>query len=450
MILPFNHRFALKLLAILVSASFLCCIAAAVPPAFPGAEGFGVHASGGRGFPVYYVTNLNDNGPGSLRAGVVQNDRMILFKISGTITLQSGLKVEGSNLTIAGESAPGDGICVRGENVVILSTNIIVRFLRFRPGDDIATDHCALRIVDAANVIVDHCSLSWSIADDIVVRQSGDVTVQWCLISEPLNQSKHKKGPHGFAAVWGSGSSGHGASYHHNLIADANSRSPRVGGDPDALVDIRNNVIYNIGEGNAYGGQDARINYVGNYFKPGPSTVHPDRIFRISSHSTRIFLEGNVLEGMPSVTEDNSAGLLIDDHAKQDGADRAKLLVKRPFDVPPVTQQAAGQAYESVLAQVGCVFPKRDAVDLRILQSVRDGTGRIIDSPKDVGGWPELKSIPAPTDTDNDGLPDVWEVAHGLNPQDSRDGAHLTPDGYSQLELYLHRLVANATTSSNQ
>ena len=440
----------MKLPATLVHLLLVCCIAAAEPLAFPGAEGFGAHVSGGRGFPVYYVTNLNDSGPGSLRAGVLQSGRMILFKISGTITLQSGLKVEGSNLTIAGESAPGDGICVRGEAVAILSTNIIVRFLRFRPGDDIATDHCALRIVDASNVIVDHCSLSWSIADDIVVRQSGEVTVQWCVISEPLNRSKHKKGPHGFAAVWGSGSSGHGASYHHNLIADANSRSPRVGGDPDALVDIRNNVIYNIGEGNAYGGQDARINYIANYFKPGPSTVHPDRIFRISSARTQIFLEGNVLEGMPRVTGDNSAGLLIDDHAKQDGAERAKLLVPLPFDAPPVTQQAAGQAYESVLAQAGCVFPKRDAVDQRVIQSVRDGTGRIIDSPKDAGGWPELKSIPAPTDTDNDGLPDAWELAHDLNPQDPTDGTHLTQDGYSQLELYLHALVANATTSSNQ
>jgi hypothetical protein len=207
---------------------------------------------------------------------------------------------------------------------------------------------------------------------------------------------------------------------------------------------VRNNVIYDTGTGGAYGGEDARINYVANYFKPGPSTKYPERIFRFSSPRTRLFLEGNVVEGWPRVTADNAAGLLIDDRMTKAGADRAKLLVAQAFDVPPVSQQTAAEAYELVLAHAGCVFPKRDAVDVRVIESVRKGTGRIIDSPNDVGGWPDLQAAPAPLDSDGDGLPDAWELAHGLNPHDPTDGASITPSGYSQLELYLHELVAKA------
>ena len=198
------------------------------------------------------------------------------------------------------------------------------------------------------------------------------------------------------------------------------------------------------GTGGAYGGEDARINYVANYFKPGTSSKYPERIFRFSSPRTRLFIEGNVVEGLARVTGDNKTGLLIDDRMTKAGADLGKMLVGQPFDLPSIAQQPAAKAYELVLASAGAVCPKRDAADARVIQSVRDGTGHIIDSPSDVGGWPELKTMDAPLDSDGDGLPDAYEQAHGLNPQDPADGNSLTPGGYTQLELYLQDLVAKA------
>lgn len=404
--------------------------------AFPGAEGAGAVATGGRGGDVYYVTNLEDNGPGSLRDAVSEDNRIVMFQISGTINLKSRISISGSNITVAGQTAPGDGICLRGQQLVIDGENVIVRFLRVRPGDEAGREHDALTIWGADRVMVDHCSLSWS-TDSVndVVRDSSNVTVQWCIISEPLNQSVHSKGSHGYGTGWGSGPDS-GNSFHHNLLAHCNSRSPRLGSEKSALLDVRSNVIYNMGEGWAYGGEHARVNYVGNYYRAGPSTARPDKIFRVSSPDTRMFIRGNVIDGHPEIDQDNVAGLIIDD-----GIDGEKLLVDEPFAMPHVATGSAQVSFEEVLQHAGAVMPGRDAVDSRIVDDVKNRSGKIINSPSDVGGWPELESGEARVDSDKDGLPDTWETARALDPHDP-DDAQLNSGVGSALESYLNELTA--------
>lgn len=436
--------FMLRLLITYVVMSIASAqIAAAGAPAFPGAEGFGAVTSGGRGGEVYYVTNLDDDGPGSLRDAVGEGNRMVLFRVSGTINLKRPLTIEESNLTIAGQTAPGGGICLRGRGLSVEGENIVVRFLRSRPGDELGKEHDALTIRSARDVIVDHCSLSWS-TDSVndVVRDNSNITVQWCFITEPLNNSVHVKGAHGYGTGWGSGPK-RGSSFHHNLLAHCNSRSPRIGSERDALVDVRNNVIYNMGGGWAYGGERARINYVANYYKPGPSTARPDEIFRVSSHDTRMFLRDNVVEAHPTVTDDNSRGL-----AAEVNVDLKKTVVPEPFDVPSVATAPAGEAFAQVLKFGGALLPARDAVDQRIASDVRLGIGRIIDSPKDVVGWPRLSSTTPPEDADGDGMPNDWERSNGLDPHDSQDGPVTTASGYTHLEHYLNDLAAPAMAAT--
>src|SRR5687767_7950836 len=224
------HRSALSWVVMSVSA-----VASAEPlPAFPGAEGFGANATGGRGKMVYAVTNLNDSGPGSLRDALSGGDRTVVFRVSGTINLESQLRLNKPNVTVAGQTAPGDGICLRGRELFIADTdNVIVRYLRLRPGDEQKAEHDALSIRNCRNVIIDHCSLSWS-TDSLndVTHTSGNVTVQWCILAEPLNKSVHAKGDHGYATGWDGriiNGKGGGGSYHHNLLAHAFSRAPRIG-----------------------------------------------------------------------------------------------------------------------------------------------------------------------------------------------------------------------------
>jgi pectate lyase len=405
---------------------------------FPGAEGAGAVATGGRGGEVYYVTNLDDSGPGSLRDAVSKDNRIVMFQVSGTIDLKERINISGSNITVAGQTAPGDGICLRGQQLVIDGNNIIVRFLRVRPGDEAGREHDALTIWGADRVMVDHCSLSWS-TDSVndVVRDSTNITVQWCIISEPLDQSVHSKGSHGYGTGWGSGPEG-GNTFHHNLLAHCNSRSPRLGSEKSAMLDVRCNVIYNMGEGWAYGGEHAKVNYVGNYYRPGPSTTRPDKIFRVSNPGTRMFLRDNVVDGHPEVSSDNVLGLIIDN-----GIDREKLLVDDPFDLPHVATGSAEVSLEEVLKHAGAVMPNRDAVDLRIVDDVKSRTGRIINSQSDVGGWPELKAGVPRTDSDNDGLPDAWETARALDPQDPADAQQDSGVG-SALDIYLNELAKGA------
>ena len=416
-------------------------------PAFPGAEGFGANASGGRGKLVYAVTNLDDDGPGSLRDALSEGDRTVVFRVSGTINLKTQLRLNKPNVTIAGQTAPGDGICLRGRELFIADTNnVIVRYLRLRPGDELKAEHDALSIRNCQNVIVDHCSLSWS-TDSLndVTHTSGNVTVQWCILSEPLNKSVHVKGEHGYATGWDGrimkNAAGHttggGGSFHHNLIAHARSRAPRIGyyKEGRGLIDCRNNVIYNCGS--SYGGETDDFNYVGNYYRLGPSKLNADGvIFDVWSDDSRMYIAGNVVEGFAEHSRDNAAGVRFKK------GDAKTVLVDKPFDVAPVKHDSAENAFARVMKEAGAALPKRDAVDARILADVENRTGSIINSPSEVGGWPELKSTSAPADGDGDGMPDEWEVKNKLNPKDAADGAAAgKPGGYTNLEVYLNSLV---------
>jgi pectate lyase len=436
-------------LAICATAS--AALAAPKALAFPGAEGFGASASGGRGGAVYEVTNLDDAGPGSLRDALAQGNRTVVFRVSGTIDLKTQLRLNKPNVTIAGQTAPGDGICLKGRELFIADTeNIIVRFLRLRPGDELKQEHDALSIRNCRNVIVDHCSMSWS-TDSLndVTHTSGNVTVQWCVLSEPLNGSVHVKGAHGYGTGWDGriiDGKGGGGSYHHNLLAHCASRAPRIGYYKlgRGLIDCRNNVIYNCGA--SYGGEGDDFNYVANYYRPGPASAELRRpagnLFDIWRDDSRMYVFGNAFEGIPDVEKNNAA------HVTFKKGEPSRVLVPEPFEVPAVETQSADEALRLVLASAGAILPKRDAVDERILDDARNRTGKIINSQADVGGWPTLVSAPPPPDADHDGMPDAWESANSLDQNNPADGSQLRPDGYTQLEHYLNDLANKADATA--
>ena len=418
-------------------------------PAFPGVEGFGKYTVGGRGGKVIEVTNLHDAGPGSFRAAVsAKGPRTVVFRVSGTIALESELKIREPYLTIAGQTAPGDGICIKNYQVNFDTSQVIMRYLRFRPGDEKGKEQDAFGGA-GSHIVVDHCSASWGVDETFSINKAANLTVQWCLVSESLYHSLHKKGNHGYGGLWG----GPGGSWHHNILAHHSSRNPRASGNVDSgLMDYRNNVIYNWGFNSAYGGELWPRNWINNYYKSGPATDEKvrGRIFLQKDPRGKMFAAGNFVAGFPAISADNWNGGI--NFAPDGEATEKTLRVDRPFVVAPVTTQSAEVAYGLVLAQAGASLV-RDAVDRRVVEEIRTGTATfgasykgggkgIIDSQKDVGGWPELRSLPAPVDTDHDGVPDVWEQAHGLNPQDPADGPRsTTPGGYSNLERYLNSLV---------
>ncbi len=424
----------------------------ALTPAFPGAEGFGRLTSGGRGGTVLEVTNLNDAGPGSLRAAVESSGaRTVVFKVSGTIALRSPLIIKHDNITIAGHTAPGDGICIRDYSVLLQADNIIIRYLRFRMGDKYKQVADALGGIGQSDIIIDHCSMSWGIDEVASFYDNKNFTMQWCLISESLNNSCHPKGKHGYAGIWG----GKGATFHHNLLAHHSSRNPRFNGSRtnwgitgEEIVDHRNNVIYNWSENSAYGGEGGSQNIVANYYKYGPATGSKSlkkRIVNPWGIDGRWYVAGNFVWGFPEVTADNWNGGVASDFP-------ATIRLAQPVPFAAVVTDSAETAYLSVLAAAGAVLPKRDAVDCRIIEEVRTGTAAygsfpragagIIDSQDEVGGWPELKTYDVPVDNDHDGMADDWELSVGLNPnaaddqKQDRDG-----DGYTNLEEYLVFIV---------
>jgi pectate lyase len=415
-------------------------------PAFPGAEGFGAQASGGRGGEVYEVTNLNDAGPGSLRDAVSKGQRTVVFRVSGTIELKKRLIVTQPDITIAGQTAPGDGICLRNYPFAVASRNVIVRYLRSRLGDETRQEEDSMGVLHgASNVIFDHCSATWSI--DEALSLSGnetDVTIQWCLIAEPLNNSFHKKGAHGYGSLMRSNGR---VTLHHNLWAHCNSRNPRLGDNygkaPYPTFDVRNNVMYDYGHTCSGLTQGVlKVNYVGNYIRPGPSSKARFPIHVGEPSDMLFYIHGNILEGNDKLTADNT---LFFDAVELKGK-RQVQTVKDPFDAPLVRTQSAKEAYELVLAVAGASLPVRDAVDQRIVDQVRKGTGKIIDSQKEVGGWPELKSAKPPPDSDHDGIPDEWEMKHGLDPRNPKD-ASLAKDkqSYTNLEHYLNNTDPRGT-----
>jgi hypothetical protein len=423
-------------------------------PAFPGVEGFGKYTIGGRGGRVIEVTNLNDSGPGSFRAAVLaKGPRTVVFRVSGTIALESELKIREPYLTIAGQTAPGDGICVKNYQVSFDTRHMIIRYLRFRPGDEKGKEQDGFG-GQGDHIVVDHCSVSWGIDETFSINKASNLTVQWCMVTESLYHSIHKKGNHGYGGLWG----GPGGSWHHNILAHHSSRNPRASGNADSgLLDYRNNVVYNWGFNSAYGGELWPRNWINNYYKSGPATDDKvrHRIFLQKDPRGKMFAAGNFVAGFPAISADNWKGGI--DFAPDGEATETTLRVREPYIVAPVTTQAAESACALVLAQAGCSL-RRDAVDRRIIEEIRTGTARygatykgggkgIIDSQKDVGGWPELRSQPAPVDTDHDGMPDDWERRHGLNPNDPADGAQdSVGDGYTNLERYLHSLTQNQST----
>lgn len=437
--------------------------------AFPDAEGYGKYTVGGRGGKVYKVTNLNDAGPGSLREAVeAEGARMVLFDVDGTIELQSPLRIVNDSITIAGQSAPGDGICLKDYPLIIDGSEVIVRYIRVRPGDKINRDNDGLGggRYGQRNVIVDHCSVSWSIDECLSLYKVENMTVQWCLVSHSLNSSVHTKGSHGFGGIWG----GFKATFHHNLLANHSSRNPRFSSvDGTKWVDFRNNAIYNWGFKSGYGGgHHAEINMVNNYYKPGPASEH-QRIFDVADDATgRYYIMGNVMEGNDSVTANNHLGVtdspgkqyfrhrrsaplssgISPDAVPELGEVTSSCLVEKPFPYESITEDTPETAYQRILASVGCSFA-RDSYDTDVIRQVKLGLGEngkngIIDTPSQVGGWPVLTSGNPKVDSDGDGIPDEWELSHGLDPNDSNDSKMRSKDShYTNLEVYLESILKN-------
>ena len=462
-------------------------------PAFPGAEGFGRYTTGGRGGAVYHVTRLDDdNEEGSFRWACNRpGKRTIVFDVSGTIYLKSALALQGNNVTIAGQTAPGDGICIADYPFTINANNVILRYLRFRLGNRNVAYHegDGLGAMDHDNIIVDHCSVSWSIDECMSVYGGKNLTVQWCLVAQSLVNAGHEKGNHGYGGNWG----GSGSSYHHNLIVHHTSRTPRLGPRPgtqtDERMDMRNNVMYNwAGEG-CYGGEGMNVNIVNNYYKPGPATKTRNeniqkriagigvRTSEYTGHDTdnpnswdimwhkwgTFYVTGNYNTLHSDVSRDNwTYGIKNQiNNSKCDNTFNseveAQMKLSEPIDYYAVTTHTAETAYERVLSYVGC-SKQRDSYDETMVNDVRDGkatytaagnTAGFINSQNDCGGWPTLNSTAALKDTDGDGMPDEWEIANGLNPNDANDGAVVCADGYTNLEHYLNSLVADITEAQN-
>ncbi len=411
-------------------------------PAFPGAEGFGSTTPGGRGGRVIFVTNLDDAGAGSFRAACeAEGPRIVIFRVSGLITLAKPIVVKNPFITIAGQTAPGDGICLRNHTFVIATHDVVVRYLRSRLGDLSGQEADSITLASGAeNVILDHCSASWSVDEALSLAGNvSNVTVQWCLIAEGLNKSKHAKGAHGYGSL----SRANGpVTWHHNLWAHNNSRNPRLGDNygrpPYPTFDVRNNVIYDYGEIASGLTQGVlKVNYVGNYIRPGPNSKAATPIRVGGPSDLSFYIRDNVFEGNTALTADNS---LFFDPVMIDGKKQVRT-VAGPFVAEPVKTVSAKRAYEAVLREVGASRPRRDSVDVRIVDQVRRRIGSIIDSQQQVGGWPSLSSKMAPVDSDDDGMPDAWERRHGLDPRDAMDGADdKDGDGYTNLEEYLNQI----------
>ena len=465
-------------------------------PAFPGAEGFGRYVSGGRGGKVYHVTNLEDSGTGSLRWAISQNgSRTIVFDVSGTIHLKSVLNIKGGNLTIAGQTAPGDGICIADYPVSIQANNVILRYLRFRLGNKYVTENGAdswdgLGGMDQQDIMVDHCSVSWSIDECLSIYGVKNSTVQWCISSQSLQDAGHSKGAHGYGGNWG----GSGVTYHHNLMAHHESRVPRLGPryttQLDERLDMRNNVLYNWAGNGCYGGEAMKVNIVNNYYKPGPGTaqisaVRQRRIAGIGIRTSqyvktypayqptehiwgKFYVDGNVNSKYSDVTNDNWTYGMYNQITNSDNDNlftattKDTIKLSQPIDFVYVTTHTATDAYKKVLAYAGCCLT-RDDVDQLIINDTQNGlathTGSgnhngIIDSQEDNkpvdadanwSAWPTLNSTEAPVDTDGDGMPDSWETANGLDPNNAKDGSIVGEDGYTNLENYLNSIVAEIT-----
>lgn len=500
-----NIHFMKKLLLTGLT-TIISAAAMAQAPAFPGAEGHGRYVTGGRGGTVYHVTNLNDSGTGSLREALGKSGkRTIVFDVSGTIKLRSDIKVSKGDVTVAGQTAPGDGITLANYTINMSANNVIIRFIRSRRGNavDINEGADAIWGRQRSNIILDHCSFSWSIDEVASFYDNRNFTMQWCTIAEALNNAGHGKGAHGYGGIWG----GKNASFHHNLLIHLNNRVPRFNGAryawdgydktkyPNTIqaerVDFRNCVMYNWGSGGCYGGPGGGyINMVNNYYKAGPGTNNKTRVTQVSksdsgnggdnpfpNYTSRYYINGNYVtaagasaanydwkgvvydSGIPTV---NGERCMNDpNNYYGEGAGYVKIKLDEPVDAGEVTTHNAEIAYMKVMEYAGASL-SRDSHDERYMRETKNGTAEytgsvtkvkgIIDSQNDVGGWPTLSSATAPLDSDKDGMPNDWETANGLNPN-SNDANQYTIDPYkyyTNLEVYINSLVQDIMIGGNK
>lgn len=465
--------------------------------AFPGAEGGGMFCTGGRGGTVCHVTNLNDSGAGSFREAVkASGARTIVFDVAGRIELLSDLQIKNGNLTIAGQTAPGDGICISGGTVNIAASNVIIRYMRFRLGDlntggNLSDGSDTVWGRYNSDIILDHCSMSWSIDECASFYANKNFTMQWCLLTESLRNSAHGKGSHGYGGIWG----GRNASFHHNMLSNHDSRNPRF--DHPGIysstypvasyrgnVDYRNNVVYNWGSNNTYGGEDGAFNMVCNYYKPGPASSTRNYFIdaywynsssNVGSAYPKLYMQGNYHAGSyaSAINGDNWSGVYFHDQSSSTLSNPSTAAAKLTAPLPIVTEQgaqcyvtthSAEAAYAKVLSWAGSSL-RRDAVDARAASDAASGTatfpnggngstGGLIDSQSAVGGWPSYSAtaeeLTKTIDSDGDGMPDWWEEFAGLSKNDRNDGntATLDPTGrYTNLEVYLSWLVKDITAA---
>jgi hypothetical protein len=453
--------------------------------AFPGAEGGGAYSFGGRGGKVYVVTSLADSGPGTLREACEQGGaRIIVFNVAGIIKLKTPLIIRAPYITIAGQSAPGDGICVAGESVWINTHDVAIRFMRFRRGEtDVTRRDDAIGGNPVGNIIIDHVSASWGLDENMSIYRhvydpkdgskpvklpTVNVTIQNAIFSEALDTYNH---------AFGSTIGGLNSTFMRNLWASNISRNPSVGMYGD--FGFVNNVVFNWWNRSADGGDNASFySFINNYYKPGPITPAGEPIaYRIlkpesgrdkkfSNAFGKAYVTGNIVEGNEKVTKNNWDGGV----QPETKGDRQKLIdsirTDNPLPMAKVNIIDAKKAYDFVLANAGCTLPKRDAVDLRIIEQVKTGKISYIDGgktalgkayikrrlPEDsykkgiisdisqVGGYPTYNGKPH-VDTDNDGMPDTWEIKQGLNPKNATDAAKIAKNGYANIEVYLNSLV---------
>ena len=505
---------------LILMAALTAWVGYAQTPAFPGAEGHGRYVTGGRGGTVIHVTNLNDKGAGSFRNAVSGSaKKIVVFDVGGVIALSSNVNI-GANTTILGQTAPAPGITLRYYTVNPNGNNIIIRYIRFRRGQekDVNDGADASTARNFTGIILDHCSLSWSIDEVASFYDNNNFTMQWCTIGESLNNAGHNKGAHGYGGIWG----GKLASFHHNLICHVNNRSPRFNGAryewtgytnnydyskyqwenevQAENVDFRNCVIYNCGNG-CYGGPGGgQVNIVNNYYKSGPAG-NTNRVTQVtvgaegnaSGHpkywnmTSRYFIDGNQMNntanfnGWSNIAYDNGTYTIDGEQWSPDpnhyngsnvtykkntsGVDCVRIRLEEPAPTGEVTTHSAATAYNKVLQYSGASL-NSDDVDLRYFQEAKSGTatytgsvtgtpGRI-DKVSDINGYTEANfgtgSRADDFDTDKDGIPDAWETANGLNPNDASDAVKYTLDPvkyYTNIEVYANSLVQDIMVNEN-
>lgn len=458
--------------------------------AFPGAEGGGMYTTGGRGGKVIHVTTLADSGTGSLRAALNESGaRTIVFDVAGIIELKSALSIKNGNVTIAGQTAPGDGICIKNYELKFENAdNIIIRYIRFRMGDEAKREADALWGRYNRNIIIDHCSMSWSTDECSSFYANEFFTMQWCILTESLRNSVHGKGKHGYGGIWG----GKNASFHHNLLANHDSRNPRID-HPQIYgnyvethrgnVDYRCNAVYNWGSNLTYGGEDGWFNIVNNYYKPGPASS--DRKYFVDAYGSyvkdgttyadsypQMYLSGNVNTEYPELGAANDASTIYWHNGAGYGNYNSLMTSALEIDGPQqknvyTTTHSAEASFNTICQYAGASL-RRDIVDDRACGDARNGTATykdggngskagIIDTQTAVGGWPVYtatsEEMAAVKDTDGDGMPDWFEKEFGLDASKASDSADKTLDSYGRytnLEMYLHYLVKDITALQNK